>query len=49
VSAAKQAPKAKPKKPAVVSKKEAALERQAQTNAASIWGDGNMPFGKKKP
>jgi ATP-dependent RNA helicase SrmB len=49
VSAAKQTAKAKPKKAAVLSKKEAAQERQAQTNAASIWGDGNMPFGKKKP
>ena len=49
VSAAKQTVKAKPKKAAVLSKKEAAQERQAQTNAASIWGDGNMPFGKKKP
>ncbi|MDC9720983.1 MAG: DEAD/DEAH box helicase [Gammaproteobacteria bacterium] len=41
--------KAKTKKPAVKSKKQAAQERQAQTNAASIWGDGTMPFGKKKP
>ncbi len=49
VSAAKQTPKPKVKKPTPKSKKEAAEERQAQTNAASIWGDGNMPFGKKKP
>ena len=41
-------PKAKVKKPAPQSKKAAAQERQAQTNAASIWGDGTMPFGKKK-
>ena len=46
-SAAKQTTKAK--KPTPLSKKEAAKERQAQTNAASIWGDGTMPFGKKKP
>ena len=49
VSAAKQTPKPKVKKPTPKSKKEAAEERQAQTNAASIWGDGNMPFGKKRP
>ena len=49
VSSAKQTPKPKVKKPTLKSRKEAAEERQAQTNAASIWGDGNMPFGKKKP
>ena len=49
VSSAKQTPKPKVKKPTPKSRKEAAEERQAQTNAASIWGDGNMPFGKKKP
>jgi superfamily II DNA/RNA helicase len=48
VSAAKQTPKPKAKPPTPKSRKEAAEERQAQTNAASIWGDGNMPFGKKK-
>jgi superfamily II DNA/RNA helicase len=48
-SAAQQTTKAKAKKPTPLSKKEAAQERQAQTNAASIWGDGTMPFGKKKP
>lgn len=48
VSTAKQTPKPKVNKPTPKSRKEAAEERQAQTNAASIWGDGNMPFGKKK-
>ena len=48
VSTAKQTPKPKVKKPTPKSRKEATEERQAQTNAASIWGDGNMPFGKKK-
>lgn len=48
ISAAKhERPKAKT--PVIKSKKEAALERKAQTNAASIWGDGTKPFGKKKP
>ncbi|MBT3438147.1 MAG: DEAD/DEAH box helicase [Oceanospirillaceae bacterium] len=49
VSSAKSNPKTTAKKPAAISKKEAAKQRQAQTNAASIWGDGTMPFGKKKP
>lgn len=44
----KPATKAAAKKATKISKKEAAEKRQAQTNAASIWGDGNMPFGKKK-
>ena len=48
VSATKQTVKAKVKKPSPLSKKEAVQERQAQTNAASIWGDGTKPFGKKK-
>lgn len=48
VSAAQQKVKPKLKKVLPLSKKEAAKERQAQTNAASIWGDGTMPFGKKK-
>ena len=48
VSTAKSNPKPTTKKSAAVSKKEAAKQRQAQTNAASIWGDGTMPFGKKK-
>ena len=48
-SAAQQTTKAKAKKPSPQSKKEAAQARQAQTNAASLWGDGTMPFGKKKP
>ncbi|MDB9753449.1 DEAD/DEAH box helicase [Oceanospirillaceae bacterium] len=38
----------KAKTPVIKSKKEAALERKAQTNAASIWGDGTKPFGKSK-
>ena len=48
-SAAQQTTKAKAKKPSPQSKKEAAQARQAQTNAASLWGDGTMPFGKRKP
>jgi superfamily II DNA/RNA helicase len=44
----KPATKAAANKASKISKKEAAEKRQAQTNAASIWGDGNMPFGKKK-
>ena len=47
-SAAKQTVKPKLKKPSPLSKKEAAKQRLAQTNAASIWGDGTLPFGKKK-
>lgn len=46
VSSAKR--KAKAKVEVAKSKKEAAKERKAQTNAASIWGDGTLPFGKKK-
>jgi hypothetical protein len=49
VSAAKKTTKTKPKKTTTLSKREAAQERKAQTNAASLWGDGTMPFGKKKP
>ena len=48
-SAAQQTVKAKVNKPSPQSKKEAAQARQAQTNAASLWGDGTMPFGKRKP
>jgi len=49
VSGTQQKSKPKLKKALPLSKKKAAKERRAQTNAASIWGDGTMPFGKKRP